>query len=93
MPRKDKINLEKIKASLFTLCTECGYKIQPAEERRLDFDHLRCPKCDAAFIPGKPKGEWSCEYDPRTYPKGCACPCGHVPGTCEYCHYIPDTAA
>jgi hypothetical protein len=27
MPRKDKINLEKIKASLFTLCTECGYKI------------------------------------------------------------------
>jgi hypothetical protein len=25
-----KINLEKIKTSLFTLCTECGYKIQPA---------------------------------------------------------------
>ena len=53
MPSRKKINLEKIKASLFTLCTECGYKIQPAEERRIDFDHVRCPKCGAAFIPGK----------------------------------------
>jgi len=34
MPRKDKIKLEQIKTSLFTLCTECGYKILPAEERR-----------------------------------------------------------
>jgi hypothetical protein len=89
MPRREKINLEKVRASLFTLCTECGYKIPPAEERRIDFDHLRCPKCGAAFIPGKAIGEWSCEYDPHTYPKGCACPCGHVPDTCEYCHYIP----
>jgi hypothetical protein len=31
VPRKDKINREIIKASLFTLCTECGYKIPPAE--------------------------------------------------------------
>jgi len=85
MPRKDKINLEKIKASLFTLCTECGYKIPPAEERRIDFDHVRCPKCGISFIPGgKPSGYWSCEH-----PGGCACGCGHVPGTCEYCTYIP----
>jgi len=53
MRSRKKINLEKIKASLFTRCTECGYKIQPAEERRIDFDHVRCPKCGAAFIPGK----------------------------------------
>jgi hypothetical protein len=26
MPRREKINLEKVRASLFTLCTECGYK-------------------------------------------------------------------
>jgi predicted RNA-binding Zn-ribbon protein involved in translation (DUF1610 family) len=55
LPRKDKINLEKIRASLFTLCTECGEKIQPAEECRIDLDHLRCPKCGAAFIPAKTK--------------------------------------
>ena len=55
MPRRDKINLEKIKASLFTLCTECGYKIPPAEERRIDGERMRCPKCGAAFIPGKAK--------------------------------------
>jgi hypothetical protein len=84
MPRKEKINLEKIKASLFTLCTECCYKIKPAELRRIDFDYARCPKCGAAFKPGeKPKGYWSCEH-----PGGCACACGHVSGTCEYCHYI-----
>jgi predicted RNA-binding Zn-ribbon protein involved in translation (DUF1610 family) len=61
MPSRRKINLEKIKASLFTLCTECGYKIQPAEERRIDFDHVRCPKCGEAFVPGKPKDQWACE--------------------------------
>jgi hypothetical protein len=65
MPRKDKINLEKIKASLFTLCTECCYKIPPAEERRIDGERMRCPKCGAAFIPGKAKGHSACEYDPN----------------------------
>jgi predicted RNA-binding Zn-ribbon protein involved in translation (DUF1610 family) len=55
MSSRKKINLEKVRASLFTLCTECGYKIQPAEERRIDFDHIRCPKCGAVFIPGKSK--------------------------------------
>jgi len=55
MPRKEKINLEKIKASLFTLCTECGYKIPPSEERRINSDQMRCPKCGAGFIPGKTK--------------------------------------
>jgi predicted RNA-binding Zn-ribbon protein involved in translation (DUF1610 family) len=55
MPRKDKINLEKIRASLFTLCTECGYKVQSGEWRRVDGEKLRCPKCGAAFIPGKTK--------------------------------------
>jgi len=53
MPRKEKINLEKVKASLFTLCTECGYKIWSGEWRRVDGDRLRCPKCGKALIPAK----------------------------------------
>jgi RNA polymerase-binding transcription factor DksA len=36
MPRREKINLEKVKASLFTVCTECGHKIQSGEYRRVD---------------------------------------------------------
>ena len=51
MARREKINLEKIKASLFTLCTECGYKIPPAELRRIDGERYRCPKCGKSFIP------------------------------------------
>jgi predicted RNA-binding Zn-ribbon protein involved in translation (DUF1610 family) len=55
MPSRKKINLEKVKASLFALCTECGHKIPPGEYRRIDGERLRCPKCGAAFIPGKAK--------------------------------------
>jgi hypothetical protein len=29
MPRKSKIDLEKVLASLNTLCTQCGYSIPP----------------------------------------------------------------
>src|SRR6266849_6470553 len=60
MSSRRKINLEKVRASLFTLCTECGYKIQSGEWRRIDGERLRCPKCGAAFIPAKKvnKGYW-----------------------------------
>jgi hypothetical protein len=37
VPRRDKINLEKIRASLFTLCTECGYKIPPGRGKANQF--------------------------------------------------------
>lgn len=57
MPSRSKIDLAKVKASLFTLCTDCDYQIEPAEERRSDGERMRCPKCLKAFIPGtKPKG-------------------------------------
>jgi len=57
VPSRRKIDLAKVKASLFTLCTDCGYRIEPAEERRIDGERMRCPKCLKAFIPGAmPKG-------------------------------------
>jgi hypothetical protein len=37
-------------------------------------------------------GYWACDYDALIYPKGCTCACGHVPGKCEYCHYIVEGA-
>jgi len=55
MPHKQKINLEKVMASLHTVCTECSYKIRPSEEQRINFDQMRCPKCGADFAPGKGK--------------------------------------
>jgi hypothetical protein len=42
--------------------------------------------------PPEPEGYWSCEFDPVNYPQGYACGCGHVPGTCEYCHYVPPSS-
>ncbi len=53
MPPRNKINLEKVKASFFTVCTECGYKIQSGEWRHVEGERLRCPKCGAAFIPAQ----------------------------------------
>ena len=50
MPSRNKINLEKVNASLFALCTECGYKIQSGEYRRVDSERLRCPKCGARSL-------------------------------------------
>jgi predicted RNA-binding Zn-ribbon protein involved in translation (DUF1610 family) len=49
MPRKQKINLEKVLASLNTLCSKCGYSIPPAETCRLDTQRMKCPKCGEVF--------------------------------------------
>jgi len=48
-----KINLEKVRASLSTLCPKCGYQIPPNEIQRTGFTEMRCPKCLAVFTPGK----------------------------------------
>lgn len=53
MPRKLKINLEKVLASLNTLCPKCGYQIPPNETRRTSFTEMKCPKCKAVFVPGQ----------------------------------------
>jgi predicted RNA-binding Zn-ribbon protein involved in translation (DUF1610 family) len=51
MPKKQKINLEKVQAALNTPCPKCGYAIPPAEIRRVDFDNIRCSKCGERFTP------------------------------------------
>lgn len=56
MPRKPKINLEKVKASLNTVCTKCGYAIPLDKVRRIDFDQLECPECGQRFTPGVRSG-------------------------------------
>ena len=53
MPRKQKINSEKVEAALNTLCPKCGYVIPPAEIRRYDFDTVKCPKCKEHFVTTK----------------------------------------
>jgi hypothetical protein len=44
MPRKQKINLEKVKAALNTICPKRGCSIAPSRIRRIDFDQLECPE-------------------------------------------------
>ena len=43
---KNKINLEEVVASLNTVCPSCGHSISAAEIRRIDFERMKCPKCD-----------------------------------------------
>ncbi|MHB8218661.1 MAG: zf-TFIIB domain-containing protein [Candidatus Sulfotelmatobacter sp.] len=50
MPRKQKINLEKVLAALKTLCPKCGYVIPLSEIRRFDFNTMKCPKCGEHFV-------------------------------------------
>jgi predicted RNA-binding Zn-ribbon protein involved in translation (DUF1610 family) len=49
MPSKQKLNLEKVRASLSTACPKCGHDITPAEVRRVDTTHLKCPACGEVF--------------------------------------------
>jgi hypothetical protein len=50
MPKK-KINLAKVLASINTTCPKCEYSIPASELRRVDFEHVVCPKCGERFIP------------------------------------------
>jgi len=60
MPKKQKINLEKVLASLNTLCPKCGYSIPPERLRRVDFERIKCPECSELFAPQKRResGHW-----------------------------------
>ncbi len=46
MQRKNKINLEKARASLFTACPHCQYAIPPNETQRVSFTEMKCPSAD-----------------------------------------------
>jgi len=56
VPRKQKINLEKVLASLNTVCPKCGYSITPEKIRRIDFERMQCPECGERFRPREKKG-------------------------------------
>lgn len=51
MPKKQKINLAKVLASLNTTCPKCAYSIPPNERRHVDFEYIECPKCKERFVP------------------------------------------
>ena len=51
MPRKQKIDRQRVMASLDTVCPKCGHSITPVEIRRVDFDHVECPACHEHFVP------------------------------------------
>jgi len=52
MPRKQKIDLDKVRGCLDTVCTKCGHRIPPAEVQRIDFTSVKCPACGEAFVAG-----------------------------------------
>ena len=45
MPRRRNSDLEKIRASLDVTCPHCSARIAPEEQKRVDWDHIRCPRC------------------------------------------------
>jgi len=51
MLSKQKINLEKVRASLNTLCPKCGYSIPPEKLYCVGFNEVQCPECGERFIP------------------------------------------
>jgi ribosomal protein S27AE len=55
MVSRKKINLEKVLASLDTICPKCGKVITPAEVQRVDFERMKCPACGELFTHGAPK--------------------------------------
>jgi uncharacterized protein (UPF0212 family) len=52
-----KLDLEKIHASLNTICPHCGARIEPKDYKRVDWDHLECPKCGKKFVPSRTDGQ------------------------------------
>ncbi len=53
VPQKPKINLDKVLASLSTVCPKCGYSITPDKIRRIDSERIECPECGERFISQK----------------------------------------
>ncbi len=45
--------LEKVRASLDTICTKCGASITPEKLSRIDSYRVVCPVCQEQFVPKK----------------------------------------
>jgi len=46
VPKRPKIDLDKVKASLVTHCMKCGYEIPPAEVRLVDTSEFPAQRKD-----------------------------------------------
>ena len=69
MPRKNKIDLNKVMASLNTVCPKCGCSIPPAEVARVD-ERIECPQCFARFVPGMKQERCArCDHPKSDHPK------------------------
>ena len=60
MLARRKLDLEKIRASLVTVCPHCNAILGPEEQNRIDFEHMKCPRCGETFIPGPAPTRQSC---------------------------------
>ena len=51
MPTRRKLDWGKIKAAMNVPCLHCGASIAPDQQTRVDFQRMKCPKCDKIFDP------------------------------------------
>jgi predicted Zn finger-like uncharacterized protein len=51
MPRRGKLDLDQIRASLDVTCPHCKTQISPEHQQRLNWDHLKCLNCGQLFVP------------------------------------------
>jgi len=52
MPSRRKLNWDRINELQMTTCSHCDSKMQIADCKRVDSEHLECPQCGKLFIPG-----------------------------------------
>jgi hypothetical protein len=47
---RDKIDMSKVLAALNYVCPLCQQTIKPSERQRVDFDRMKCLKCQGVFL-------------------------------------------
>jgi transcription elongation factor Elf1 len=53
MPSRRKLDRDRINELLMTTCPHCDSKMQFADCKRVDGEHLECSNCGQKFIPGR----------------------------------------
>ena len=51
VPRRSKMDLEQIRASMMITCPLCQAKLSPEEWKRVDQEQVKCAWCGGLFIP------------------------------------------